>query len=299
MGRRRLAGQRALVTGASSGIGLELARELAAEGANLVLTARRTDRLEALATELRRDHGVDVRVVTSDLAVPDAAKALYEATEGAGLSIDVLVNNAGFGAYDEVLSVSWEKTWGMMQVNMVALTQLTHLFTPRMVERRGGHVMNVASIGAYMPCPTFAVYAATKAYVRNLTEALDYELKGTGVRAIAICPGGTETEFLEAANQKLRTSSASLVMMSARRCARISVKKMLAGRRTVITGWINVLGMWLLRFVPRCLYPWLSHITMSSAVEKDPTKKVPGAPPAAGLPLNGDRKPEQRAPEPA
>jgi short-subunit dehydrogenase len=278
MGRRRLAGQRALVTGASSGIGLELARHLAAEGANLVLVARRVDRLEALAAELRAKHGVGVECIGCDLQRPDAARELFEKTEKAGKPVDVLVNNAGFGAYDEFLNVSWETTAGMMQVNMVALTQLQHLFVPAMVSRRAGHVMNVASIGAFMPCPTFAVYAATKAYVRNLTEALDYELKGTGVRAIAVCPGGTSTEFLETAKQELK-SGGQAFMMTAERCARIGVNKMLSGRRLVITGLLNTLTMWALRLVPRALLPWLSAVTMSSAVGKK--KALPGPAPAA------------------
>jgi uncharacterized protein len=280
MARKRLMGQRALVTGASSGIGLELARMLAEQGANLVLVARRVEKLEELATELKQKHGVDSVVLPIDLQRPDAARELFDRTEGAGLSVDVLVNNAGFGHYDDFVTISWERTAGMLQVNIVALTQLTHLFLPKMIARRHGHVMNVASIGAYLPCPTFGVYAATKAYVRNVTEAIDYELKGTGVRAISVCPGGTSTGFLEAAHQELKPG-ASLAMMSAERCARIAVKKMLAGRRNVITGLLNALSMWALRFVPRGMYAWIGAVSMGAAVEK----KAPALPgPAAGGP---------------
>jgi short-subunit dehydrogenase len=276
MARRRLAGQRALVTGASSGIGLELARCLAEEGANLLLVARRTDRLEALAAELKQKHGVEAVAMTCDLARPDAGKELFDRTEGAGLAVDVLVNNAGFGNYDEFVAIPWEKHASMLQVNIVALTQLTHLFTPKMVERRHGHVMNVASIGAYLPCPTFAAYAASKAYVRDLTEALDYELKRTGVRAISVCPGGTTTEFLATANQELK-KGAEVAMMSAAKCARIGVRKMLAGRRNVITGLMNALSMWFLRFVPRALYPWIGSVSMGIAVsKKTPLAALPG-----------------------
>lgn len=274
MGKKRLAGQRALVTGASSGIGAELARVLAEEGANLVITARRKDRLEALATELREKHGVEVRVVQSDLEEPDAPAKLLAETEGAGLAVDVLVNNAGFGAYDDFVAVPWAKTRGIIQVNLVALTELMHLFLPRMIARRHGRVMNVASMGAYMPTPTFAVYTSTKVYVRNLTEAVDFELKGTGVRAISVCPGGTTTEFLDAADQQLKGGMAKLAMMSAERCARISVRKMLAGRRNVVTGFLNALTCWLLRFIPRAWQPWLAWKTMSSAVDKK--KALPG-----------------------
>jgi uncharacterized protein len=275
MGRRRLAGQRALVTGASSGIGMELARVLAEEGANLILVARRTDRLDALAAELRSKCGIDAVAMTSDLEKPDAPRALFDQTEGKGTAVDILVNNAGFGAYDDFVAIPWEKHAGMLQVNVVALTALTHLFLPKMIERRHGRVMNVASVGAYLPCPTFAAYAASKAYVRNLTEAIDYELKRTGVRAISVCPGGTTTEFLDRANQKLK-SGGNLAMMSARRCAEIAVRKMIGGRRNVVTGFLNSLGMFFLRFVPRAMYPWLGAVGMGAAVEK--VKALPGPP---------------------
>lgn len=283
MAKKRLQGQRALVTGASSGIGKEIARKLAAEGANLVITARRKERLEALATEIKDAHGVEVRVESLDLSDPEAPAQLFAATEGADIAIDVLVNNAGLGVYQDFLDEAWPRYDVMLTVNIDALTHLCRLFLPKMVERRHGHVMNVASMGAYMPCPSFAVYAATKAYVRNFTEALDYELKGTGVRAISVCPGGTSTEFLEHADQKLK-SGADLFMMSAERCAHIAVKKMLRGRRNVVTGWMNVLSCWLLRFVPRCCLPWLAAKSMSGAVEKLPPRALPAPEETKALP---------------
>ncbi|MGE0713492.1 MAG: SDR family NAD(P)-dependent oxidoreductase [Planctomycetota bacterium] len=283
MARERLKGQRALVTGASSGIGEELARRLAAEGANLVITARRKERLEGLANELRQAHGVDVRVIASDLEDPAAAQRLFDETEGAGLAVDVLVNNAGFGAYLDFVEVDWARYQGILQVNVIALTELSRLFLPKMVERRHGHLMNVASMGAYMPCPSFAVYAATKAYVRNLTEAIDYELKGTGVRAIVINPGPTQTEFMDHANQKLKSGS-DLALMSAKRCANIAVDKMLAGRRTVITGFLNAFSMFLLRFVPRCWMPFLAKSFMDMGVESVKPAALPAGPPPARLP---------------
>lgn len=274
---RRLAGQRALVTGASAGIGAWLARVLAEEGANLVITARRKDRLTALAEEIKAKHAVDVQVLDADLARPDAAAELFQKTEGAGLAIDLLVNNAGFGAYQKFTDIPWEKHAELIQVNIVALTQLTRLFVPAMVARRHGRVMNIASVGAYIPSPNFAVYTASKAFVRDLTEALDYELKGTGVRACVVCPGGTATEFLEAANQTLKSGSDKF-LMSAETCARIAVKKMLRGRRTIITGFSNWLSMWVLRFVPRSWYPRLSAMGMGAALE--PPRALPGPPPS-------------------
>lgn len=263
---KRLAGQRALVTGASSGIGAWLARVLAEEGANLVITARRKDRLEALAGELRTKHGVEVRVEDADLADPAAAESLFARTEGAGLAIDLLINNAGLGSWMPFAQVGWEKQQQLLQVNVVSLTRLTHLFLPPMLQRRHGWIMNVASIGAFVPTPNFAVYTASKAYVRDMTEALDYELSGSGVRACVVCPGGTATEFLDAADQKLK-GGGEKYLMSAETCARIAVKKMLRGRRTIITGFGNALGMWLLRFVPRRWLPRLSLMGMQTAIE--------------------------------
>lgn len=264
---KRLSGQRALVTGASSGIGASLAARLAACGADLVLTARREDRLRALAADLARRHGVDVRVVAADLAVPEAPETLFARTEGEGVAIDLLVNNAGFGTWRAFTATPWEATHSLLQVNVVALTHLTRLFLPKMLERRRGHVMNVSSVGAYSPAPDFAVYTASKVYVRNFTEALDFELRGSGVRAMCLCPGGVTTEFSEVAGQNLKRGAARL-MITADECAAIAVDKMLAGRRTVIPGFMNVLGMWLLRFIPRSWMPWIARRTMLSAMHR-------------------------------
>jgi short-subunit dehydrogenase len=266
MAEGTLKGRRALVTGASSGIGLELARQLARRGADLVLTARREQRLNELAAELKAKHGVDVRVVAADLAAPGAAEAIYARTEGEGLAVDILVNNAGLGSWKAFADEPWETLAGLIQVNVTALTRLTHLFVPRMVSRGRGNVMNVASIGAFTPTPWFAVYTATKAYVLDFTEALDHELKGTGVRACCVCPGGTATEFLDTAGQKLKSGRGGL-LMPADRCAEIAVDKMLAGRRTVVTGFTNALGMWLLRFLPRRWIPAIADRAMRIAVE--------------------------------
>ena len=290
MASRRLAGQRALVTGASSGIGKELAKLLAAEGANLVITARREERLQALAEEIKATYGVEVRVEALDLGAPGAAQDLFDRTEGAGFDVDVLINNAGLGAYENFVEIPWDRYALMLQVNVVTLTHLTHLFLPGMIKRKYGYVMNVASTGAYQPVPTFAVYAATKAFVRNMTEAVDYELKGTGVNAISVCPGGTKTEFLDAADQKLK-GSADLAMMTAERCARIAVKKMLAGRRNVVTGFINALSAFLMRFLPRPMMAWAAHVAMATAVEKNPKKALP----APEVEVDSEANPEPEA----
>ncbi len=263
----RIGGQRALVTGASSGIGAEIAKVLAEHGVDLVLVARREPRLQALAQTLRERWEVGVQVQARDLADPDAVPQLFAATEAAGSPVDILVNNAGVGSYESFADTPWEGLQMQLQINAVALTRLTHTFLPAMIERGRGQVMNIASIGAYTPTPNFAVYAATKAYVRHLTEALDDELAGTGVRALCVNPGGTRTEFMDHANQVMRPEGDKL-LMSAERCARIAVDKMIAGRRNVITGYSNAIGMWLLRLLPRAWYPALARRVMSSAVDK-------------------------------
>ncbi len=278
--KKRLAGQCALVTGASSGIGAEIAKELAREGANVVLVARRVERLEALAKEIKDAYGVEAKALAFDLGEPNAAQSLFDQTEGAGLEVDVLVNNAGFGAYDEFVNVDWDRYAAMIQLNIVALTQASRVWLPKMIARRHGYLMNIASVGAYTPCPTFGVYAATKAYVRNLTEAIGFELKGTGVNAICVSPGGTRTEFVDAAGQSVKKTG-EMAMMGADECAKIAVRKMLAGRRNVITGFMNALSMFIMRFLPRPLITWIAYQGMKAGVDKKQpvTAKALPAPP--------------------
>lgn len=191
-----LRGKRALVTGASSGLGVDFARNLAARGCNLVLVARREDLLQQVAEGIRRAHGVDVRVVVMDLAQSDAPERLHTDLSEAGLAIDVLINNAGYGLYGRFLDISWERERKMLELDIVAVTHLTKVFARGMVERRFGFILQVASIGAYQPSPLYASYSAAKSYVLNFGEALDYELRGTGVRCSVVSPGITATEFL-------------------------------------------------------------------------------------------------------
>lgn len=257
----KLKGKRALVTGASSGIGAAFARQLAARGADLVLTARRADRLDALAHELRDQFGVEVTTVPADLSEPEAPARLWEATEGADRRIDILINNAGFGTYQQFVDRPWQHWLDQLQVNVVGLTELTYRFVCSMRERGVGHVLNVSSIGAYLPVPNFATYASGKAYVRNFTEALAQELAGTGVRACCLCPGGTATEFSDVAGQDL-SWPAKATMMSAERCARIGLSALLGRRRNIISGLLNTLGMFLLRFVPRRVMVWVAALVM-------------------------------------
>jgi short-subunit dehydrogenase len=190
-----------------------------------------------------------------------------EQTEGAGRPIDVLVNNAGIASYEDFLDLSWGQVAAQIQINVTAVTELCHRFAPRMVERGRGHILNIASIAAYAPTPGYCVYGPTKAFVRNMTETLDFELRGTGVRATCVNPGGVRTEFLDKLGQ-VPTSRGQALLMPADRCARLAVDAMLAGRRNTITGWSNALGMWLLRLLPRAWYPTLAKFSMDLAVTK-------------------------------
>lgn len=258
-----LKGRTALVTGASSGLGVAFARLLAARGADLVITARRGDNLRALAKELEDAHGVKVTVVVLDLAEASAPAKLFAATEGEGIAVDVLINNAGGAIHQRFADIEWERTLRQIQLNVVSLTELTHLFVKAMLGRGRGHILNVASIGAYTPTPTLATYSAGKAYVRDFTEAIAHELRRTPVRVCCLCPGGTITEFHEAAGQDL-PGFMRIAFMSAERCAKVGLSALFGGRRNVISGYSNKLGMYLLRFLPRLLIVWLAALTMGN-----------------------------------
>src|SRR5208337_1713132 len=194
-----LNGKWALVTGASAGIGAALARELAKHGAKLILTARRVDRLEALAVELR-DKGAEVRIVAADLNDPAAPQKIYDATEGAGLSVDVLINNAGLGQYGAFAQSEITQELSQVRVNCEAMVRLTRLFVPRMVERRRGWVLILASTASFQPMPYLSTYAATKAFDRFFALGLAAEVERFGVKVTALCPGRTESEFFEVAH---------------------------------------------------------------------------------------------------
>lgn len=247
-----LSGKTALVTGASSGLGAVFARHLAARGANLVLAARRTDRLEQLASELGARHGVATRVVTVDLARPESAAELFRQTEGEGQRVDVLINNAGFGNFGEFLALPWELTAQELQVNVVTLTELTWRFAQAMRARGVGYVLNVSSMGAYSPAPTYATYSAGKTYVRNFTEAVAYELRGSGVRLTSVCPGFMTTEFHRVAEHEL-PSLTRLSAISADHTVRAALNALFRGRRNIIPGLLYKVTCFLMETAPRAL----------------------------------------------
>jgi hypothetical protein len=246
--QKAYAGKWALVTGASAGIGEALAVELAAAGANLILTARRTERLEALSSRLKAEHRIQTMVIPGDLADPAAPQSLYDATEGKGIAVDVLINNAGFGYYGEFIrgDLSFQRT--MVDVNCAAVVDITHLFLPRMIARRRGDIMIVASTAAYQPVAYMATYAATKVFDRYFAEALAEEVGRHGVRVSALCPGPTESEFGQVAGAR---SDESRKYQSAAEVARLGLEGMAKGKTWVIPYAGGRIQVFMQRFVPR------------------------------------------------
>jgi short-subunit dehydrogenase len=193
-------GRTALITGASSGLGVEFANQLAARGAKLILVARRKDRLKQVADAIALKHKVEVTVIVADLSEVGAAENLFKSLERKKLSVDVLINNAGFGTFGHFKNEDIDKISEEIRLNVLTLVELSRLALPRMLKKKRGVILNVASTAAYQSIPYMAVYAATKAFVLSFTEALWGELDGTGVTAMALSPGGTKTEFFEVAS---------------------------------------------------------------------------------------------------
>ena len=243
----------ALVTGASSGIGLEFAKLLAREGHDLVLVARRREVLEGLAQELAVKQGVAVRVIAKDLAAPNSAAEIFAELETERIDIDVLVNNAGLGLHGRFWETDLDRQIEIIQVNVEALTALTGRFLPGMVARGRGRIVNVASTAAFQPGPYMAAYYATKAYVLSFSEALAVELSDTGVTVTALCPGPTETEFQAAAGLEDTLLFKGPLVMDAAKVARLGWAAAKLGKRVVIPGLANKLLKEIVRFSPRRL----------------------------------------------
>jgi short-subunit dehydrogenase len=241
-------GKWALITGASAGIGMALARELAADGTNLVLTARRRDRLAGLAGELSAKHDVRTLVCVADLAQPEAPREIFAFTEGKHISVDLLVNNAGFGAYGEFRKMELDRLIGMVQVNVRAVVHLTHLYLPGMIARRGGDILILASTAAFQAVPYISAYAATKSFDLQFAEGLAEEMRPYGIRVCALCPGSTESEFHEVAGQPHHTRRPK---ETAEKVAHVGLAGLAAGKSLVISGFTNWLGAGTVRFVPR------------------------------------------------
>lgn len=240
----------ALITGASSGIGLELAHLFARDGYRLVLVARNRSILRQLGDDLQSRYSITVRIEPKDLAHPATPAELYQELQESGIVLDVLVNNAGFGGAGAFVSTEWDHEAEMMQVNMVALTHLTKLFLPQ-IRAREGMIMNVASTAAFQPGPFMAVYYASKAYVLSFTEALAEELRGTGVKVSCLCPGPVKTNFQKRAYLEGTAMINSPLMVDVQEVARIGYEGLKQGKRIVIPGWKNRMGVELLRISPR------------------------------------------------
>ena len=257
-----LRGRWALVTGASSGLGADFARELAARGCHVVVVARREDRLKQLAGELETRHGVQTRVVALDLGAPDAARELFDRLRADGVAVDVLVNNAGFGVYGPLLEIDWAREHQMLELDIVALVHLTKLFAAEMAARGSGWVLQVASIGAFQPTPTYASYSAAKSFVLSFGEAIAHELRPKGVRVCTVCPGVTATEFLAVAGQKL-TLYQRFSMMQSPAVVKSAVAALLRGKTSVVPGLGNKIAAFSVRFMPRRLQAVIASAAMN------------------------------------
>ena len=250
-----LGGKRALVTGASSGIGAAIARELAALGVDLVLTARRRDALDTVAATCA---GVRTDIVTADLGKADSAHAVWDAAIAGG-PIDILINNAGFGYFRRFDAVDWARDAELVQLNIGSLVELARRFVDARKGSAGrAYMVNIASIGAYQSVPNMALYAASKAFVRNFSEGLHDEHRGSPLSVTCVCPGGTRTAFHAAAGAGDYSWIANASMKSAEFVARAAVRAMRGGKRTLVPGVINKLSCFGVRLVPRRFASWMA-----------------------------------------
>lgn len=252
-------GLTALITGGSGGIGLELARQFAAHGHDLVLTARNRDTLEAVAGTIEGKHGVKVTVIADDLTDPDAPQRLFDAVAAENIDIHFLVNNAGFGLGGEFVDTDVRRELEMVQVNIVALIQLTKMYLPAMIKRRSGHILNLASTAAFQPGPLMSVYYASKAFVLSFSEALDEELRNSGVSVTCLCPGATATNFAETAGVGNSKLFATIGGTTAEQVAEYGYEAMIRGERVAVVGTRNKIMVQAERFAPRKLVTMLSR----------------------------------------
>jgi short-subunit dehydrogenase len=253
-----------LITGASTGIGYELAKLFARDRHNLVLVARSGDKLAQVANELQ-SLGVTVRTYSLDLTQPPAPKFLFDQLQTEGFTIDILINNAGFGAFGEFAQMSNDEIFGQIQLNIIALTELTRLFLPAMLARRTGRIMNVASTAGFQPGPLMAVYYATKAYVISFSEALANEVRHSGVTVTCFCPGATHTGFAKRAGNDKSRLFKQLGAMNVEKVALDGYRAVMEGRTLAISGAHNWLVAQSTRFAPRkmvtAISRWISEPT--------------------------------------
>jgi hypothetical protein len=254
----------ALVTGGSGGIGLEIAKELARKGFDLILVARKRDTLEAAAGQLEGKFDIKAHVFAADLRRTEAPEQIFDFLHNENISVEALVNNAGFGLGGEFSETELQRELDMIQVNIAALTHLTKLFLAPMVRRRDGKILNVASTAAFQPGPLMAVYYATKAYVLSFSQALAEELRDTGVTVTALCPGPTQTDFADAAQMTNSRLFTTFGVADADDVARYGVAAMLRGKRLAIPGIRNKVLAQANRLAPRALSAKLARLAQES-----------------------------------
>ncbi|HXZ33859.1 MAG TPA: SDR family oxidoreductase [Terriglobales bacterium] len=249
----------ALITGASGGIGYELAKLFAADHYDLVLVARSAGKLGQIADELQGQHGISIKVIPLDLTAAPAPQFLFDQLQREGIAVEILVNNAGYGKFGEFAKIPLEESLAQIQLNITALSHLTKLFLAPMLERRAGRILNVASTAGFQPGPLMAVYYATKAYVISFSEALANELSGTGVTVTCLCPGATDTGFQGRAGTEKSVLFRKLRPMNAQTVALDGYRGLMAGKTLVISGFRNWLLAEATRFGPRKMVTAISR----------------------------------------
>ena len=242
----------ALITGASGGLGAEFAKLFAADGYNLILVARRLEKLNELKTELENNYGINVFVFSSDLSEATAAQKVFDFVQSQNLSVDILVNNAGFGDWAFFSDSNLQKQQMMINLNIYTLTTLTHLFLPQMISKKSGRILNVASIAGFMPGPKMSVYYASKAFVRSFTEALSVELKKTksGVTITALCPGPVSTDFWNRAEADKSSLSKRVLFADSKKVARFGYKKLMKGKVIALSNFSTRIFVFLAKILP-------------------------------------------------
>lgn len=243
----------ALITGASSGMGVEFARYHAAKGGDLIITARREDKLNTLKAELEQKHGINVHVVALDLSANDGAEKLYKAVQQTGETVKILINNAGFGGHGVHIERDLAQELAMIDLNIKAVVSLTHMIGNDMVKTGGGKMLHVSSTAGFMPGPMQAVYFASKAFVTSFSQAIDQELRAKGVTSTALCPGGVSTEFLETANlENTRMGRGKGSFATAESCAKHGYDAMMQGKLVTVNQKSHSFFVnWVIPFIPR------------------------------------------------
>lgn len=251
-----------LITGASSGLGIEFAKIHAANGDNLVLVARSKDKMNLLKEEIEKRHDISVYVIGRDLSEESAPKTIFNELKTQKIHIDYLINNAGFGDFGQFAQCNWEKQLEMIHVNITALAYLTRLFLPEMIKNKHGKILNVASTASFQPGPTMSVYFATKAFVLSFSEAIANEVKGTGVTVTALCPGATETGFKTAARLDNSVLFKGGGVASSKEVAMYGYKAYMKGKTVVVHGFINKVMAASVRFAPRSIVSSIARLKL-------------------------------------